>query len=112
MLIEEKKMGMQEDLAEVVLMDGPDGRLDAVCIMAIRFICTHHAEIQRNAEDAARIDRLQELVDLEGELLLHNGKGSGSGFIGFGLKNLGRTLREAIDSDLSSMRQANTGNSA
>jgi hypothetical protein len=60
-------------------------------------------EVDGIESDAARMDRLQELVDLEGELLLHNGKGSGSGFLGFGLKHLGRTLREAVDSDLSAM---------
>lgn len=38
-------MKMLEELEEVVLLDGPDGRFDAACIKAIQFIRTHHAAI-------------------------------------------------------------------
>jgi hypothetical protein len=54
-------MGMQEDLAEVVrLIESVDGKegmvLEKMHILsqAGLFIRTHHADIQRNAEDAAR----------------------------------------------------------
>lgn len=49
------------------------------------------------AVDSERIDYLQRAVDVGGAILLHNGEGRGSGFVGLGLKNTGRTLRQAID---------------
>lgn len=60
------------------------------------------AQVEGLMVDGLIVDRLQEIVDLEGALLLHNGSGAGKGFIGFGLKHLNRTLRQAVQSDIDS----------
>jgi hypothetical protein len=51
----------------------------------------------KGGSDAARLDALEKLVDDSGALLLHHGCESGRGFNGLGLRNTGRTLRQAID---------------
>lgn len=52
----------------------------------------------KGGSDSARLDALEQLVDsCGGALLLHHGCDNGRGFNGIGLRNTGRTLRQAID---------------
>lgn len=52
----------------------------------------------KDGSDSARLDALEKLVDDSGRaLLLHHGCDNGRGFNGLGLRNTGRTLRQAID---------------
>lgn len=74
-------------------IDAREGRDE----FAVNFLRTHHAELEAVVRDKQRLDFLQREVDQIGAYLLHNGQGSGKGFTGLGLKNTGRTLRQAID---------------
>lgn len=48
--------------------------------------------------DSARLDWLEQRGNERGGLLLHAGNEESSGRCGLGLKNTGRTLRQAVDS--------------